>query len=361
MSVYRYGAGIIMLMILLQCFLPAAAASENILETHEKLRQREQEIVAELIQAELLLDRTNREYAKVQTTLMQTRAQLPTVQEKLMVSQNKLITCQQRLGLWLRHFYMEGQTSYLTILLGAIDLRDFINRIALVGILVSQGIKEYNNTLVAFDVVKQRTNELGQLEQTLVNQQKYLDVKKQQAITLQQNKQNLLERTRRELGENQGKVLAVVGRLHNTLKPLETLLARFEQAPWDQYRPDQMQWLGTKVRAVYKETTISKLLFSGVDQNYAARASFARQQLIIQGMNEENIPFTIAGQLVVTGQNVCYKIQSIRIGEVSLSPDLVRLIGGEDGLLYPLGRLMGWRLQHIQIEEGKAILELVPA
>ncbi len=361
MSVYRYSAGVVALLIFLQCFLPAAVASENILETHEKLKQREQEIVAELLQADLLLNQTNRECTKVQTTLLQTRAQLPTVQEKLRFSQNELKNYQQRLSLWLRHFYMEGQTSYLSILLGAMDLRDFINRLALVGVLVSQGIKEYNATRVAFDSVRKRTNELEQLEQTLVNQQKNLDTKKQQAITLQQNKQNLLERTRRELGENQDKVLTVVERLHNTLKPLETLLARFEQAPWEQYRPDQMQWLGTKVKAVYKESTISKLLFTGVDQKYAARASFARQQLIIQGVNEDKIPFTIAGQLGVTGQNVCYKIQSIRIGEVSLSPDLVRLIGGEDGLLYPLGRLMGWRLKHIDIEEGKAILELVPA
>ena len=359
MTVCRYGAGIIALIIFLQCF-SSAAASGNVLETHQKLKQREQEIVAELIQTDLLLERTDREYVKVLTTLSRTRAELPVIQEKLAVSRERLTTCQQRLSLWLRHFYIEGQTSYLYILLGAIDLEDFINRLSLVGILVSQGINNYHDTMMAFAVVKQRTEELGRLEQTLANQQKSLAAKKQQVELLQQSKQNLLTRTRQELGESQGKVLLVVEGLHNALKPMETLLARFEQAPWEQYRPDQIQWLGSKVKVVYKDSTFSRLLFSGVEQHYAARASFAERQLKIYGLGEGNIPFTIAGQLGVTGQNVQYKIQSIQIGDFSLDPNLVRLMSGDDGLIYPLGSLMGWRLQDIQIEEGKAILVLVP-
>ncbi|AQS60485.1 hypothetical protein B0537_03325 [Desulforamulus ferrireducens] len=359
MSVYRYGVGIIVLMIFLQCFFPAAA-SENVLETHEKLKQREQEIVAELIQTELLLDRTNREYHQVLTTLNQTRAQLPAMQEKLALSQEQLNTSRQKLSLWLRHFYMEGQTGYLYILLGAVDLRDFINRVALVGILVSQGIKNYYDTMAAFDEVKQRTTELGKLEQTLVDQQKFLANKKEQIAQLQQSKQNLLTRTRQELGESQGRVLLVVERLHSVLLPMDTLLARFEHAPWEEYRPDQIHWLGSKVKVVYKDSTLTRLLFSGVEQRYAARASFAKQQLVIQGQGEDNIPFTIAGQLQVSGENVRYNIQSIKIGEYTLDADLVRMVGGDDGIVYPLGKIMGWRLQHIQIDEGKATLELVP-
>lgn len=349
--------------LLWQClYLPfATAGSGEVLTQHHLLKQREQQIVAELVRAELAIDRTDREYNRVQASLVQTRLNIPTAREQLVKSKEDLADCRQRLSFWVRHLYMEGRTHYVALVLGAVDFGDFLNRLALVGMLVSRGVADLNKTLEAVEEVKKRAAELEKLEQQLVNQQNELTRALEQMKSLQQAKQQLLETTRQELGENHGKVMTVVGGLHNTLKPMENLLGRFKDAPWDQYRPDRLHWLGTKVKAEYSARTISKLLFSGVSLGHPVEAVFSNQLFIIKGTNQEQTQFAIAGELAVEGGNVCYKIKSIKIGEVSFDKELVQLIAGEEGLTYPVGLLMGWRLQDIQIEEGKAVFELVPA
>ncbi len=343
-------------------YLPlASAGTGEVLKQHRLLKQREQQIVAELVKMELALDRTDREYARVQASLLQTRSNIPAAREQLARSKEILKHARQRLKLWLRHLYMEGRTHYLMILLGAVNLGDFLNRLALVGMLVSRGVADLNKTLEAVEEVKERAAELDKLERQLVNQQKELAGALAQMKSLRLAKQQLLATTRRELGENHGKVLTVVGGLHNTLKPLETLLARFKDAPWDQYRPDRLHWLGTRVKAEYSASTISKLLFSGTSLGHPVEAIFANQLLIIKGTNQEQMEFAIAGELTVAGGNVRYKIKSIQVGDMAFDRELVNMIAGEEGLIYPVDLLMGWRLQDIQIDEGKAVFELVPA
>ncbi|AEG61618.1 hypothetical protein Desru_3415 [Desulforamulus ruminis DSM 2154] len=356
--------GLIFILILVNIFwhglMPVCSAEPpEVLKQHQLLQQREQQIVAEIIQVALALDRAQREYDFVQKKLAETHQKIPAVREQLQHSEKKLALCREELGVWLRHFYIEGQRSYWFILLGAVNLGDFIQRLALVGILVSRGVEDINKTLDSIREVKEKTNQLALLEQQLVNQEKRLGQIVSQTQALQASQQKILQQTRQELGENQSRVLLVVNGLHDALKPLETLLERFRDAPWDKYRPDRLQILGTGVRAEYTENTISKLLFSGEDFS-GVKASFSNRLFIIQGINKEQLPFAIAGELSVSGENVCYLPKSITIGDVTLTKELVTGIGGKEGLTYPVGLLMGWRLKAITIEEGKAVFELSP-
>ncbi|SHE92013.1 coiled-coil domain-containing protein [Desulforamulus putei] len=343
-------------------YLPLASADTGeVLKQHRFLKQREQQIVAELVKAELALDRMSGESARIQADLSQTRSNIPVAREQLAGAKENLQHCRQRLSLWLRHFYMEGRTHYVMILLGAVNLGDFLNRLALVGVLVSRGVADLNKTLAAVEEVKQRAAELDRLEKQLVARQRELARALEQTKLLQSTKQRLLATIRQELGENQGKVLTVVDGLHEILRPLETLLSRFKDAPWDKYRPDRLHWLGAGVKAEYSEHTLSKLLFSGISLKHPVEACLSNHLLIIKGTNQEQMPFAIAGELAVAGENVCYKIKSIQVGDIAFDKELIDLIAGKEGLTYPVGLLMGWRLQDIQIEEGKAVFELVPA
>lgn len=353
---------LLLMFTLWQCFyLPVARANTgDVIKQNQLLEQREKQIVAEILQVELALDRANREQAFVQSKLSETRTGIGVSKENLHASEEKLRLRQQRLNIWLKHFYMEGRTNYLTILLGAVDLGDFVRRLALVGVLVSRGVQDVNYTVQAIKEVEQKSSQLAVLEQQLASQEQRLEEIVSQLLALQKSKQQILEQTRRELGDNQSRVLMVANGLHDTLKPLATMMERFRDAPWEKYRPDRLQVLGIKVRAEYSESTISRLLFSGVNSERLIKANFSNHLLIIKGTNEEQVPFTIAGELSVAGDNVRYRPKSIVIGDMALSKELVAGIAGEEGLLYPVSLLMGWRLYNIIIEEGKAIFELSP-
>ncbi|RYD03868.1 hypothetical protein N752_17455 [Desulforamulus aquiferis] len=261
-----------------------------------------------------------------------------------------------RLKLWLKHFYVEGRTNYLIMLLGAVDLGDFINRVALIALLISQGIKDVNLAQGAIDEVKERTNQLSELEHGLQHQEAEVVKIMQQDEALHRSKELLLEQVRKELGENQGRVLEVVAGLAEALKPLETVLERFRNAPWDKYRPDRLQFTGKRVQAEYSQNTISRMLFGAVTETNATRVSFADSMLVISGFSKEQVQFTIAGELFVEGGNVCYRLKTVTIGEVALSPELVQIIGGRQGLVYPVDLLMGWKLENITVHQGGRFL-----
>jgi len=337
----------------------ACAGSAEVLQRHRMLQQREQQMVAEMIQVEMALDRAKREHDLLAAKLAETRGLIPAAKEELAASEQKLGLCRQRLNGWLRHFYIEGRTNYLVILLGAVNLGDLLHRLALVGMLVSRGVRDVNQTIEAIAEVKQRTAELTRLEQQLTSQEHQAADLVQQALALQQTKQKLLDQIRAEFGENQSGVLAVVDGLQQTLKPLGTLLERFRDAPWDKYRPDHLQRVGTRIKAEYSQSTITRLLFGG-ESGSSARAYLSDHLFTIKGTNQDQLEFTISGELSVRGGNVCYKPMSVVIGGIALSEDLVGSIAGKEGLVYPVGLLMGWRLEHIEIGEGKAIFELSP-
>ncbi|ABO49026.1 conserved hypothetical protein [Desulforamulus reducens MI-1] len=340
---------------------PAQANTGEVLKQHQQLKQREQQIVAELLQMELHVDRVNQNMQLVQLRLAKIQKTIPHAHNQLVQSKKKLKYSRQKLNIWLRHLYMEGRTNYLIILFGAENLGDFFNRLAMVGMLVSRGIGDYQRTYEAMGEVKKKTEELTKLEQQLVSQQNELTKDQKKIISLQMAKKQFLEVTRQEMGQQQDKILQVVEGVHRSLKPLETILARFKDASWEQYRPDHLEWLGTHVKAEYSQNTFSKVLFSGAGLKIPAAVTLRNQSLIIKGVNEEHLPFTIAGELRVNGNNVCYWLSSIQIGDVLLDEELVKKIAGENGLVYPLDILRGWRLKDIQIFDGKAVFELVPA
>lgn len=351
--------GFLMIFVGQLLYAPFALGSSHIIQKHQQLKEREQHLVAELIQLELALDKANRDYQKVQSQLGQIQSKVTVEEGKLAKSRQQLALCRKKLGQWVRHYYMEGQTQYLWILLGATDLRDFVNRLALVAMVISQSVGDINKTFSAQLAVQERANALEKLQNQLVDQRQRLEQTLQTTKQLQANRQQFLAAVRQELGASQGEVLRVVEDLHNSLKPLENVLARFQDAPWDRYRPDHLQWLGTKVEAQYSQQTLSKLLFGGAALGYPVQVKLANEQLTFQGTNQDHTPFSIAGQLSVSGGNVCYKPMSIEIGGDSLSPELVQLVAGKEGLTYPVGILMGWQLHNIQIKDGVAIFELV--
>ncbi|CCO08229.1 coiled-coil domain-containing protein [Desulforamulus hydrothermalis] len=364
MKVGRYFIFLLIPLLFWQSFFSAAASASTaeVLKQHQMLKHREQQIIAELVKTELALDRLNTAYSRLQAELLQVRSTIPAARRQLDGAQERLRQCRKKLGLWLRYFYIEGRTNFIFMLLGAVNTGDFFNRLALVGVLVSRGMADFQQTLAAVEEVKQRTAALDQLEKKLADRQRELAGMLEQAKLLQLTRQHLLSDTRQELGKHQEKVLAVVDGLHTTLKPLETILDRFKNAPWHKYRPDRMQWLGAGVKAEYSEQTLSKLLFAGTGLNQPAEICLSDQLFIIKGTNQDQTPFTIAGELkVIDNDKVCYKIKSIRVGEVVFDKELVELISGKEGLTYPVGLLMGWRLRDIQIEDGKAFFALEPA
>lgn len=340
---------------------PWSYAGENeAIKQHNLLKQREQQIVAEMLQVQLQLEQTQRELVQVQSKLNQIRTEIPVSQQQLGESEKSLRLYMERLKIWLKHFYVEGRTNYLVMLLGAIDLADFLNRLTLVGILVSQGIKDVNKANEIIDEVKLRTNQLANLERDLQEQESKVVQIMERNIALRGAKEELLEQTKKELGENQRLVLSVVAGLYEALKPLENVLERFKDAPWDKYQPDRLQFTGKKVLAEYSQNTIARLLFQGMGQSNSTTVSFSNKMLVIKGASEQ-VKFTIAGELLVSEGSVCYKPKVITIGEIALTPDLVEMISGKNGLIYPVDMLMGWRLTNITVYEGKAVFELVPA
>lgn len=342
-------------------FLNISAGSTNdIIQQHQLLRDREQQIVAEMINIELKLERSQQELKQVQRKLAETRAELPTAKEQLIESEKLLNVYLDRLKIWLKHLYVEGRTNYLLILFGAVNLGDFLHRLALVGMLISQGIGDVDKAAVFMGQVKDKAKDLAELEQQLTSQEAQVEKMLLLSKKLLTEKEQLLKQTRLELGENQGKVLNVVSGLKEALKPLDTLLDRFRDAPWDKYRPDRLQFTGNRVKAEYNQNTITKLLFGGNGQQ-SVSASFSDNLFTIKGTTPDRVDFTISGDLSVLRGNVCYKIKSITLGNMPLSKELVESIGGKDGLIYPAEMLMGWQLSNIKIYEGKAVFELVPA
>lgn len=360
MQLYRCGLWFFLGQFLVQLLIPPATfgASTALLKEHQQLKEREQQIVGQLLQLELAVDQAHREYQQVEARLAQTQSQIPQAQAQLGQARQDLKVRQQKLGLWLRHYYMEGQTHYLLIFLGATNLKDFVQRLSLVGLIIAQGIEDWRETRVALQTVDQKNLQLQKVKEQLVSQRQKMAAILRQAQERTAERQRYLQEVRQELGQREAGVLLVVEGIHTALQPLETVLTRFKDASWDQIRPDRLQWLGSRVKAEYSENTLSRLLFSGASLPYPVSVQLGEGVLILQGTNQEQIPFRIAGVLRVSGSDVCFKPSAIELGDMTLSQELVTKIGGSQGLVYPVGTLMGWKLQEIFLQRGKAVFEL---
>lgn len=104
---------------------------ENIGEVKKKLgeaNRREKEVATKLIDARRRMDKAEAELAETESALGQAEDKLATLKSRIRKTSVQLLRAQRALEGRLKEIYIEGEVSYLAVLLQSDDFTDFLNQ-----------------------------------------------------------------------------------------------------------------------------------------------------------------------------------------------------------------------------------------
>ncbi len=168
-----------------------------------KTKHEEHRVLGELTQTEQRLHAAETQLHQTTAALTGTRRAVVDASDALRTVSKRLALHEQLMADRLRAFYKDGPLGYLDVLLGATDFRDFVARSYLVGMIVSQDLRLYQQVTEERDRRDAVKTTLRQREADLATQQRQWMVSRQEtaALAAQRRKMLVKIRTQREMQE----------------------------------------------------------------------------------------------------------------------------------------------------------------
>ena len=168
-----------------------------------KTRHEEHRVLGELAQTEQRLHAAETQLHQTTAALTGTRRAVADARDALRTVSERLTLHEQLMTERLRTFYKDGPLGYLDVLLGATDFRDFVVRSYLVGMIVSQDLRLYQQVTEERDRRDAVKTTLTRREADLATQQRRWMVSRQETVALATQRRKMLAqiRTQREMQE----------------------------------------------------------------------------------------------------------------------------------------------------------------
>ncbi|HKX18523.1 MAG TPA: peptidoglycan DD-metalloendopeptidase family protein [bacterium] len=191
----------------------AASAQAQLQQVQQKLADRQRQlsktkheehrVLGELTRTEQRLHAAEAQLHKTAVALTGTRRAVADASDALRDVSKRLALHQQLMAERLRTFYKDGPLGYLDVLLGAADFRDFVARSYLVGMIVSQDLRLYEQVTEERDHRDAVQTTLKLREADLATQQRQWMVSRQETAALATQRRKMLAKIRvhREMQE----------------------------------------------------------------------------------------------------------------------------------------------------------------
>ena len=168
-----------------------------------KTQHEEHRVLGELTRTEQRLHAAETQLHKTGVALTGTRRAVADASDALRVVSKRLALHEELMAERLRTFYKDGPLGYLDVLLGAADFRDFVARSYLVGMIVSQDLRLYQQVTQERDRRDAVQTTLKLRESDLATQQRQWMVSRQEtaALAVQRRKMLVQIRVQREMQE----------------------------------------------------------------------------------------------------------------------------------------------------------------
>lgn len=358
----KYVSGALAFLILLLSSLSAFSAALPAPETAllPAPATEKERLIAEILALDTKLALLNRQKAEAEARIEAIKANLTsTAQEKEQLTR-RAAEEQENVAAWLRFLAEDGSLTYLDVLLGALDLSDFLTRLDLVLTIIESNVNKLEKLQALAAAIAAKEAELARQQAELAKAHATISESLAAAQSLRQAKARALAEAEKKLADF-ATVLAVSQAWETVLPDIDRLLARLEAVPWENVQPDSLElnFLLGRANLVYRETTLAGLLRNTEEQGDGVDLSCLPGRLILERPAAPGRPaYTLSLELVPDGRRLILKPAGIAVaGVVVPSSNLALLFAGRN-LTLTLPLPAGLKIAEAEVQAGALKLTL---
>jgi peptidoglycan hydrolase CwlO-like protein len=359
----KYVSGVLAFLILLLFGLSAVSAALPAPETAPlpaPVTEKER-LIAEILALDTKLALLNRQKAEAEARIEAIKANLTsTAQEKEQLAR-RAAEEQEYVAAWLRFLAEDGSLTYLDVLLGALDLSDFLTRLDLVLTIIESNVNKLEKLQALAAAIAAKEAELARQQAELAKAHAAISESLAAAQSLRQAKARALAEAEKKLADF-ATVLAVSQAWETVLPDIDRLLARLEAVPWENVQPDSLEvnFLLGRANLVYRETTLAGLLRNTEEQGDGVDLSCLPGRLILERPAATGRPsYALSLELVPDGRRLILKPAGIAVaGVVVPAPTLALIFAGHE-LVLTLPLPAGLKIAQADVEVGELRLTLI--
>ncbi len=325
-----------------------------------QLSDKEQEIQQELFDLSREIERLESEQQELEAELEESSDRLDEAREEKEKQEEKIEELETELGEVFRSLQRRGPVSYLQIILGAEDLRDFLQRVNIM-------IDVFSNVNEMFSGYLEEQERLAEMEQEisaevarLYELEKELEENIETAYARREEQEEILAQVQEELYDYQAQLEALEQAWVNHTRPflieLAGVLDRFIED--DKLDEDKIHVGGTFFNPVAELTQANfNSFFHEEEELPDLEFEFLEDQVRLElpGGN-----LTFIGDIVATEDTVLsFEIEEARFFGIPLGEEVIRELTQDIELGFDFGAEMGnYRIDEVDVREEKLILKI---
>ncbi|MDI3538527.1 MAG: hypothetical protein PWQ13_550 [Bacillota bacterium] len=358
----KYKSGTLVVLIFLSS-LPVLSAPLPALESPlpTETATEKEELIAEILALDTRLALLNRQKEQAQARLAAIEANLTsTAREKEQLAR-RAAEEQENVGAWLRFLVEDGSLTYLHVLLGAVDLKDFLTRLDLVLTIIESNVTRLENLYALTAALAAKEAELARQEAALAQEYAVIKESLAEAENLRQAKARALAEAEKKLADF-ATVLAVSQAWETVLPDIDGLLARLEAVPWENIQPDSLElnFLLGRAELLYREATLAGVLMNTGDEGEDLDLSCVPGRLILARPASTGRPaYTLSLELVPDGRRLLLNPAGITVSGIAVPSSNLALLFAERNLALNPPLPMGLKIAGAEVGVGTLKLTLV--
>lgn len=341
-----------------------AAVSAAPLPPGGALDAREKELLNELLRINLQLEEYRRQSDSLAAALAENRRLIDRTGAELARARARLAAQERRLGGLLAFVYRYGETSLLSVLLGARSFSDFLNQSFYLSAFLSRQAAIIRETHRLAGEKETLLARLELLEKETAEKKTLFDEAAARTEQLKQDRLRLLAEARRQSQDLARRLLYLEERWGRITAALREAFRKISALPAGSLSPDRFGFSGGSFYAEISAATVNRLLreaSGGPGEPASLSASVTPAGVTLSGsLSSPAASFSLGGSLVpdAAGEKLVFRPESLEIDGVPVEKELLAAVTTEE-ISWDLGEyLTFWKISAVKCAEERVILTL---
>lgn len=308
-------------------------------------------LIAEILELDTKLALLYSEKAAAETRLEQLRGALRSTQQE----KSRLLAAaaeeEQNVGRWLRFLVEEGSLTYLDVLLGAVNLADFLNRLDIVVTIIETNVNSLNKLQALTVQIETQAQEYRAREQDIAHVYAAINRSLEEAQRLRQAKSLALAEAEKKLDDFPA-ILALSQAWEKVLPDIERCLDRLSKLPWHTVEPDKVQldYLRGQAEVTFKQNTLENLLNRGL----SAQDRFSLQcQPGLMVLKRPGLDYSISFTIRSENRRLVFVPHSVLVGQTKVPDSALELLFKDRDLSLNIPLMAGLQIASAEISAGE--------
>ncbi|MGI6604675.1 MAG: coiled-coil domain-containing protein [bacterium] len=351
---------LIVVLFLFPLVLQAAPVDQPSLPTAAEQEQLQEQLMAEILSLDTHLAALKREEARARQRLEELQQELNLNQQEKENLIRAVQAAQANVTLWLRFLAEDGALTYLDVLLGAVDLTDFLQRLDLVAVLIESNINRLEQRKELLATVSAQEQMLTVQQNEISTIYKAIAESVAAAEKLRQSRARALAEAERTLADFDS-VAALSQAWEAILPDLDHLIGQLPNLPWESLQPDSLEvnyFLRTAF-LTYNQPSLAALLNTGLPANQQSEIQFSAGKLVLNRPSVDGRPpYSITLSLTPQERTLIFEPISVTVADTTISAATLAPLMADYDLSLELPLLPGSKIKNVQLEDGRLLLML---